>query len=221
MLFRQLKSWYKPNLLLDFTVMCPIWTLTVLQRFGGNETATVSNLRYNRSSDLFSTRVTTVYDEIWNNLWEVVAFTIICFQDEDGNNVMTGTSVDSVQTNYLNLDSTLTKSDDVFTCLVEVTPAETAIFSVPLNTFSKFSTFYSVLVFYLELFKMSLQYRNRRLTDHFYRNSVPFFQFNKLIFRNVIIELTYFQQLLHPWRSTHIRTNLLFYIVLSMELGNN
>ena len=71
----------------------------------------------------------------------------ISLQDEDGNNVITGTPANSAQTNYLNLDSTLTKSDDVFTCLVEVTPAETAIFTVPLNTFSKFSTFYNVLVF--------------------------------------------------------------------------
>ena len=54
---------------------------------------------------------------------------------------MTGTPENSNQVNYLSLDSTLTKSDDVFTCLVEVTEGETTQFEVVLNTFSKFSTY--------------------------------------------------------------------------------
>ena len=58
-------------------------------------------------------------------------------QDEEGNNVVTGTPEDSNQVNYLELDSTMTKSDDVFTCFVEVTANETAHFEVSLNTFSK------------------------------------------------------------------------------------
>ena len=53
---------------------------------------------------------------------------------------MTGTPENSNQVNYLSLDSTLTKTDDVFTCLVEVTEGETTQFEVVLNTFSKFST---------------------------------------------------------------------------------
>ena len=58
-------------------------------------------------------------------------------QDEEGNNAVTGTPEDSNQVNYLKLDSTMTKSDDVFTCFVEVTANETADFDVSLNTFSK------------------------------------------------------------------------------------
>ncbi|KAL5247349.1 hypothetical protein ACHWQZ_G019273 [Mnemiopsis leidyi] len=58
------------------------------------------------------------------------------FKDEDGNNIVSGTPVDSSQTNYISLDSTLTKSDDVYTCLVEVTVGEVSQFSVTLNTFS-------------------------------------------------------------------------------------
>ena len=61
----------------------------------------------------------------------------LVFQDEDGNNIVSGTPVDSSQTNYISLDSTLTKSDDVFTCLVEVTVGEVSQFSVTLNTFCK------------------------------------------------------------------------------------
>ena len=58
-------------------------------------------------------------------------------QDEEGNNAITGTPEDSNQVNYLELDSTMTKSDDVFTCFVEVTANETADFDVSLNTFSE------------------------------------------------------------------------------------
>ena len=59
-------------------------------------------------------------------------------QDEEGNNAVTGKPSESNQTNYLSLDTTMTKSDDVFTCLVEVTNNEVAKFEVPLNTFSKY-----------------------------------------------------------------------------------
>ena len=61
-------------------------------------------------------------------------------QDEEGNNAVTGKPENSNQVNYLSLDSTLTKTDDVFTCLVEVSEGETAQFEVVLNTFSKFYT---------------------------------------------------------------------------------
>ena len=50
---------------------------------------------------------------------------------------MTGKPKESNQINYLSLDTTMTKIDDVFTCLVEVTSNEVAKFEVPLNTFSK------------------------------------------------------------------------------------
>ena len=63
-------------------------------------------------------------------------------QDEEGNNAVTGTPENSNQVNYLSLDSTLTKSDDVFTCLVEVSEGETTQFEVVLNTFSKYRKFY-------------------------------------------------------------------------------
>ena len=62
---------------------------------------------------------------------------IFGLQDEEATNAVTGVPADSSQTNYLNLDSTLTKSDDTFTCLLEVTATETAEFIITLNTFSE------------------------------------------------------------------------------------
>ena len=61
---------------------------------------------------------------------------IFGLQDEEATNAVAGVPVDSSQTNYLNLDSSLTKSDDTFTCLIEVTATETAEFIITLNTFS-------------------------------------------------------------------------------------
>ena len=52
--------------------------------------------------------------------------------------MVTGSPADSKQFNHINLDPTMTKSDNVFTCLVEVTADEVAEFEVPLNTFSEF-----------------------------------------------------------------------------------